>query len=425
MSRLPILCVLTIFLISLIMLAHNVTFAQESLKKIVPKEKSAKAYSEWLWRHYANQIATKRSGKAPNLFPNGSKIFLPKDGSAPSNKGSVTCNKDDSEPSNSVTSHVRKNDWLTDYQKATQEAKTEEKMLLIYFTNEKEETSCKKFESETLEDEEIKNLLDNYVLLRLPMDAKIGEEVSNPIEQVGFVSKNKEMESKETQKKLLSENHSVSPFSVQEISSKTSLLSSPPFTEMLNTPGLAVIDYKNKDADYYAQVVSVFPFLNKKPYNIFETKTILKLPPGSVTQRSMIYAVRVHPEKPKSTDGELNEMLENEAKSHSLYQAKIHVQGHHNWDSRFQRITAKLPGEIWASEVCAESWPGQHLLESAIECVRCWRLSSGHWSAVVAEHPYYGYDMKRGSNGVWYATGIFGKWKKPGSAKTQNKNKNG
>jgi hypothetical protein len=59
--------------------------------------------------------------------------------------------------------------------------------------------------------------------------------------------------------------------------------------------------------------------------------------------------------------------------------------------------------------VCAESWPGENLVEAAIECVRCWRLSSGHWEAVRTQHTVYGYDMKRGSNDVWYATGIFGR----------------
>jgi hypothetical protein len=62
-----------------------------------------------------------------------------------------------------------------------------------------------------------------------------------------------------------------------------------------------------------------------------------------------------------------------------------------------------------ASEVCAESWPGENLVEAAVECVRCWRLSQGHWSAVRAAHRLFGYDMKRGSNGIWYATGIFGR----------------
>ncbi|RMG03508.1 MAG: hypothetical protein D6741_02200, partial [Planctomycetota bacterium] len=83
-------------------------------------------------------------------------------------------------------------------------------------------------------------------------------------------------------------------------------------------------------------------------------------------------------------------------------------QGHHNWEQRFHRISAHIPPGTLASEVCAESWPGQHLLESAIECVRCWRLSPGHWHAVSSPQRVFGYDIKRGSNGVWYATGIFG-----------------
>jgi hypothetical protein len=85
------------------------------------------------------------------------------------------------------------------------------------------------------------------------------------------------------------------------------------------------------------------------------------------------------------------------------------LQGHHQWDTRFQRINTKLPPDTLACEVCAESWPGENLVEAAIECVRCWRFSEGHWSAVRAEHSVWGYDMKRGTNGIWYATGIFGR----------------
>lgn len=136
---------------------------------------------------------------------------------------------------------------------------------------------------------------------------------------------------------------------------------------------------------------------------------MLDLPPGTLTQRTLIYAVRTHPERPESTDGQPDPYLFDEAESHSEYQARIRLQGHHAWESRFHRINARLPAGCLASEVCAESWPGQGLLESAIECVRCWRFSSGHWSAVRQRHQVYGYDMKRGDNGVWYATGIFGR----------------
>jgi hypothetical protein len=38
---------------------------------------------------------------------------------------------------------------------------------------------------------------------------------------------------------------------------------------------------------------------------------------------------------------------------------------------------------------------------------RSWKLSAGHWSAVNGSCRYYGYAMCLGSNGVWYACGIF------------------
>ena len=123
----------------------------------------------------------------------------------------------------------------------------------------------------------------------------------------------------------------------------------------------------------------------------------------------MIYAVRIHPEAPASTQGIFHLALAEEAKSHAHHQASIQVQGHHSWDSRFHRINSKLPGNVLAQEVVAESWPNETLVEACVECVNSWRQSPGHWSAVRARHPLFGYDIKRGRNGIWYATGIFGR----------------
>jgi hypothetical protein len=180
------------------------------------------------------------------------------------------------------------------------------------------------------------------------------------------------------------------------------------FDEMLGKPGIAIIDYANREAPYYKRVVSTFPITGKLWYTPEKVQVILDLPPGTLTQRTLIYAVRTHPERPRSTEGRLCSHLTDEAAEHSQFQARIRRQGHHFWETRFHRITRRLPGGLVASEVCAESWPGERLVEAAIECVRSWRFSSGHWNAVRARHDVYGYDMKRGSNGIWYATGLFG-----------------
>ena len=130
---------------------------------------------------------------------------------------------------------------------------------------------------------------------------------------------------------------------------------------------------------------------------------------GTLTQRTMIFAVRIHPEAPASTQGVFHTVLADEAKDHANYQAAILVQGHHSWDARFQRINAKLPSGVMAQEVVAESWPNESLVEAAVDCVHSWRQSPGHWGAVHSRHPLFGYDIKRGRNGIWYATGIFGR----------------
>jgi hypothetical protein len=257
--------------------------------------------------------------------------------------------------------------WQSDYRAAMALAESQRKMLFVYFCDCGADAPCTRFKAETLDNPAVRRKLQEYVCVELPLDATIrsdGEE---------------------------------SP-----------LLKHEAFHEMLGRPGIAILDFKHAGSACYGQVVSTFPITEKLWYTPERMAVILDLPPGTLTQRSLIYAVRIHPEKPASTDSDLNDQLVEEAQKHSQHQADIRLQGHHQWETRFHRIVAELPRGLTAKEVCAESWPGENLVEAAIECVRCWRLSDGHWSAVRASNQYYGYDMKRGNNGIWYATGIFG-----------------
>ena len=258
--------------------------------------------------------------------------------------------------------------WNADYTKAIKAAKRQAKMLLVFFCDPGKEKTCNRFKTETLGDPVVRKKLRGYVCVQVPLDTKVtigGKEVT--------------------------------------------LLEDAAFGEMLGKPGIAIVDFASSDPALRGYVVSTFPITKKLRYTSKEMAVILDLPPGTLTQRTLIYAVRTHPDKPASTGGRINPNLVGEAESHSRYQARIRLQGHHRWPARFRRINTKLPSGLTASEVCAESWPGENLVEAAIECVRCWRLSKGHWSAVRAFHRLYGYDMKRGRNGIWYATGIFGR----------------
>ncbi|MDR2704845.1 MAG: hypothetical protein LBC02_03615 [Planctomycetaceae bacterium] len=294
--------------------------------------------------------------------------------------------------------------WETNYVTASQKAKEQSKNLLIYFyavadsptipTSTEERfikvgnneirqvvyvlpqlqkplpiaAACREFEQRAFFKSDVLDLLNNYVLLKLPIDAV---QESKEAGQVGVP-----------------------------------ILDLPKFREMAHLPGLAVIDYEHKDAPYYEELVGILPFLRAKPPTSEQVQTFLTLPPGTLTQRTLIYAIRIHPERPLSTMGTFHPFVIKEATEHSVYQAKKGVLGHQNFGARSNRISGEL-GQGSVSEICAQSWTDEGLFEAAIGCVRAWRNSSGHWSAARKKHVYYGYDMVLGSNNIWYATGIF------------------
>lgn len=298
-------------------------------------------------------------------------------------------------------SYLNSCDWETDYEAAVKKAQMEKRNLLIYFRadldsprllNETEEKFvrhgsgtirqvahvspsmrrplpvagvCREFEKRILTDGEVGDLLDGFVLLTLPMDAK----------------------TKGNEKKIR-------------------FLDDPAYREMQGCPGLAVLDFENEDQPYYGKLVGILPFLRAKMPGRTETQTFLTLPPGTLSQRTLIHAIRIHPERPRSTEGTPHPVVVKGAADHSVYQARVTTLGHQNFGSRSARITSTLGGG-GASEICAQSWPNEGLYEAAIGCVRAWRSSSGHWSGAKKKHRYYGYDMVRGRDGIWYATGLF------------------
>jgi hypothetical protein len=259
-------------------------------------------------------------------------------------------------------------EWHTDYGKAIRIAQAQEKMMFIEFQSSNNATQ-RRFETETLSDGKFRELLRRYVAVRLPLEVEITVG--------GAVSR---------------------------------LLKHPAFAELKGRPGIAILDYAHRDTDYYGHVVTALSFMPGKFYRFHprHLAVALDLPPGTITQRTMVFAVRIHPESPASTKGEFDPMLATEANSHSNYQARIRVQGHHHWGRRFPRLSRLLGRGLRAQEVVAESWPHEGLVDAAVDCVHSWRQSSGHWSAVRAPQPRFGYDMKRGGNGIWYATGLFG-----------------
>lgn len=256
--------------------------------------------------------------------------------------------------------------WLPGYHEALDAAEAKQQLAFIWFYDPLTPELNDQFAATVLNNEQVaQKLNDNFSLTRLPIDVQI-----------------------------------------ESSGQQVALLRHPAFAEMLGRPGLAIVDMTAPASPLFRQVVSVCPF-TRSSLSLEHVRILLDLPRGSLTQRTLIFAVRTHPDQPASTIGEFSPLLTRETENHAWHQASIGLQGHHNWDARFHAINAQLPGGLLAREVCAESWPGQSLVDAAEECVDSWRQSPGHWSAVSSRHNLFAYDMKRGANGIWYATGIF------------------
>jgi hypothetical protein len=256
--------------------------------------------------------------------------------------------------------------WLDDYHAAIDRAASAGKMALLWFYDEHSAAENSRFATDVLLQPPVVGLLDERCIpVMLPTSTKVlsgGQEVT--------------------------------------------LLDHAAFSDLDHQPGLAMIDMTDPLSPQFRRVVSVYPF-DPQPITAEKLAVLLDLPRGTLTQRTLIFAVRTHPEHPASADSPFSSLLAHETENHAKHQASILLQGHHNWQHRFQAINAQLPGGLLAREVCAESWPGQSLLTAAAECVASWRQSPGHWQAVSGRHALFAYDMQRGKNGVWYATGIF------------------
>ncbi len=196
------------------------------------------------------------------------------------------------------------------------------------------------------------------------------------------------------------------------------LLDYPALEDMMHKPGFVIISYHDDKLATHGHVISAHALAASRyrwapAYGADQVKLILDLPATcTLGQRSMIYAIRVHPERPQSVSSELHPAFLKHAQTHCQRQAGMQRQHHANLGAAMAALQNQVNiGISGASEVVAESWGrvvgGENVLEAAISCVDAWRQSPGHWGAVARQHRFYGYDIARAANGTWYATGIF------------------
>lgn len=258
-------------------------------------------------------------------------------------------------------------EWQTSYTAAFKQASTEKKMLFLFFRDEQNPRLADIYEKEVLADKDLADLLDEVVRVVLPLDA-------------------------------------VRPLRIPEMPGLT-LMSHSSFQYMYGRQGIAMIDLTDPESKLHGQVVSSHPFTPGKYYTTRGTKIVLELPEGTVTQRALIYAVRLHPAAPISTtDGKCHSYLCQQARNSSKLMATYESVGHHDWGVRYGEIAANTGKS--AQEVAAMGG-NLPLIDAAILIVDQWYGSPAHWSIMSGPASIFGYDLVRAPSGNWYGTGIF------------------
>ncbi len=196
------------------------------------------------------------------------------------------------------------------------------------------------------------------------------------------------------------------------------LLDHAALAEMRGRPGVAIISLHDERHPAHYQAVSVHPLVRSRyawapSYGVEEVKIILDLPAwATLSQRSMMFAFRVHPERPQSVCGEPHAAFLGHAERHSLRQAGMQLQHHADLVSASSKIREDGAPSGASSEIVAESWGsfvgGENVLEASFACINAWRQSPGHWGSASRAWRFFGYDIAVAANGTWYATGIFG-----------------
>lgn len=242
-------------------------------------------------------------------------------------------------------------DWHDDYFTAYSQAEQEGKLLFIFFRDEKQPLVADSYQHTVLTDEILTEPLAKVVRVVVPTDIRIPE--TNEL-----------------------------------------LLEHPAFAHQAQRQGIAILDLTDPQSNLYGTVISAHPFKSGRHLTARSTKIVLELPRGTITQRSIIYAARVHPRRPAGAQGRATVKLLTFAKDHSHTMARSSSMYHSNYGGM---------------EIVANIGPQGTIIDTAKSLINMWYHSPAHWNILSGKHGGFGLDMQRSRNGHWYATGVFGR----------------
>jgi hypothetical protein len=280
-------------------------------------------------------------------------------------------NKDEVKPTPApapATRTIGQLPWHLDYSAAYRQANAEHRQLLLFFRNDKDLLTAGQLEQNVLARPELREPLSKFVR------AVLFTSSTAPLDK-----------------------------DAKPVTKTARLLDCPCFAHMQQQGGLAIVDLQDKNDHLFGKCVSAHPFTSNTLGSVGTAKIMLELPRGTITQRTLTFVLRTHPEQPASVWGQGNPYCYEQCRHASQLMVNYGSVGHHDWGTRSSQVGSHLgssPMEV------ASMGSGNNLFEVAHSAVSLWRGSGTHWGMMITPSRYFGYDMVQSPNGTWFANGI-------------------
>ncbi|NQV24786.1 MAG: hypothetical protein HQ518_10495 [Rhodopirellula sp.] len=169
--------------------------------------------------------------------------------------------------------------------------------------------------------------------------------------------------------------------------------------------GIAIVDLTDPASLNYARVVSVLPLPESGPFNSDELTLTLNLPKGSISQRTLLFAIRKTIPDSNLSMREFSPTLIELARRNSRYMANAGQAGHFDQEIREQRIEAEFGPQAELKELVFATESDTTIHDAALQAVTSWIGTPESFEVLDTPATAMGMEMFQNSeSGRWFVT---------------------
>ncbi len=177
------------------------------------------------------------------------------------------------------------------------------------------------------------------------------------------------------------------------------------FRHLGTQPGIAVVDLTNRSSPNYARVVTVLPLPESGQFQNGSLTLALNLPKGTISQRTLLFAIRSTVPDSSLSMREFNSTLVELAHRNSRYMSSAGQTGSFDQETRQQRIEQEFGPQAELKQLVFATDSEATIHEAALQAVTKWIETSESFDVLDAPATEMGMDMFQNfESGRWFVT---------------------